>query len=924
MSAIFEGLTAPHPLRRHQREALEAVSAARAAGERRAWVVLPPGAGKTMVGLETIRREGVAAVVFCPNTAIQGQWVRGWESFGDHARADIDRDLESGTVTVLTYQALAVFESDESRSGDDGGGDDGDGTGELHRLHPNGRALVEQLRDAGPLTVVLDECHHLVETWGRLLAEVLALLPDATVLGLTATPPASLTADQAALVRELFGQVVHETSIPAVVREGHLAPFADLLWLTEPTVPEQDWLASQGERFAELTTALVDPEFGSLPFLTWIDQRFAGDLPLARVAAEEPGLVDAALRLAHVGLLRLPPEVVAGLASERHRRTPDAEDWAALIDDWYDHCLRDSDDERDVLVLDGLRRALPSVGWQLTRNGLRRGRSPVDRVLARSAAKSRALVEIVGSEHRALGDRMAMLVVCDHEAASATVPADLTGVVATTAGSARSALAHLLADPTTSVLSPLMVTGRTVAGAPDTLRDLAARVPEIDLVVSEPDDEGIAELTSAWTSRTWVRVVTEHFTSRRCQVLVGTRALLGEGWDAPTCTGLVDLSTTTTPGSIVQTRGRTLRLDPEDPTKVAINWTVCAVSDAHPRGDNDWRRTVRKHQGYFGVDAGGEVVDGVAHLHPDLSPFTPPPTGSFGRLNAAMVVRSEQRDGIREAWAVGEPYVDEVRHVVWVRPARSQPSVRAVVPEVPKTVVAPLLPPVLLQEQGLVGRTSVWRGTAGLVLSVGVALVVAGLAVGSWLVWAGAAALVAASLRLAARRRALVLDEVVRDPDLLRLAWALADGLHAAGLTSAGAERVRWHPDADGRVRVELAAEGPRAEQEGMLFAEALVEVLGPVATPRYVVPRHVVTAGGRRTWAPLATVRPTGAVWHAVPTVAGVRAGTAQAYAGAWSAWVGGGPAVYTGGPEGAGLLAAARGVEPLDPGAVLRLGWA
>ena len=100
---------------------------------------------------------------------------------------------------------------------------------------------------------------------------------------------------------------------------------------------------------------------------------------------------------------------------------------------------------------------LPSVGYQLTKRGIRRGRSPVDRVLARSEAKTYALTEIVQAEHRNLGDRLRMLVLCDHERATATLPADLAGVVDQQAGSATLALEHLLeAVPD---LHPLLVTG---------------------------------------------------------------------------------------------------------------------------------------------------------------------------------------------------------------------------------------------------------------------------------------------------------------------------------------------------------------------------------------------------------------------------------------------------------------------------------
>ena len=267
-----------------------------------------------------------------------------------------------------------------------------------------------------------------------------------------------------------------------------------------------------------------------------------------------------------------------------------------------------------------------------------------------------------------------MLVICDHEAAAATVGIDLKGVLTERAGSARLALAELLADPTTAALSPVMVTGKTVAAAPDVLERLRRR-SDVDLVVGEPDGDGIAELvgpSGAWTSREWVRAVTDFFTTGDTKVLIGTRALLGEGWDAPTASGLIDLSMASTAGTVVQTRGRTLRLDPRDEAKVAVNWTVCCVAEGHPKGDNDWQRTVTKHRGYFGVDQSGDVVDGVAHIHPAFSPYEPPPADTFDTRNAEMLVRAEHRPEIAASWQVGLPYEDEVRLSVWVQSARDR------------------------------------------------------------------------------------------------------------------------------------------------------------------------------------------------------------------------------------------------------------
>ncbi len=778
---------------------------------------------------------------------------------------------------------------------------------------------------------MLDECHHLLEVWGRLLAELLDVLPDAVVLGLTATPPETLTPPQQVLVDELFGPIVYSTSIPAVVREGHLAPFADLVWLTTPDPAEAAWLDAGAERFAELTTDLLDPTFGSTPFLTWLDQRFTA-LPWRDLVVAERELCDAALRMQHAGLLRLPADARGG---EQHERPPDADDWVRLVDDWYRFSIAPGAVDpggggepraRDERAAAALRRALPSVGYRLTKNGIRRHRTSVDRVLARSASKSHALVQIVAAEHRALGDRLAMLVVCDHEQAAATLSADLDGVLVEAAGSARLALATLLADPGTRPLGPILVTGRTVAGAPEALEALLLRVAATDPALAEridvgpPDGDGIAELAGAWTSRQWVRAVTEHFGAGDCRVLVGTRALLGEGWDAPRASGLVDLSTATTSTAVVQTRGRTLRLDPADPAKVAVNWTVCCVSDAHPRGDNDWQRVVRKHEGYFGVDAAGEVVDGVAHLHPSFSPFRPPPTDSFDAVNAAMLVRAERRDDVREAWRVGEPYDDVVRQAVWLRPVGGR-RVAEAAEDV--AVPRPQPPAVRLTAGGLrsTGRIPVWDrlalwGSGGLAAGgLGVLPLVPPVGIVALAVAVGAALL---STGRAARRRRALLATLDDPPDLLRVAGAVADGLAAAGLTSVGSGAVTWLPTPDGRLRIVLQAP-TRAESE--VFATALADAVGPVAEPRYLVPRHV--PGSRSAWRPLAGVRPASAVWHAVPTLLGANADRARAFAGAWERWVGGSPAVYTGNPEGAGLLAASRDSSPLASDAVLRLDW-
>src|SRR5215207_2723882 len=933
LQAAFGRTSAPYPLRTHQHRALDQIDRLMInGGRRRAWVVLPPGAGKTLVGLEAIRRLGRPAVVFGPNTAIQAQWVRQWEAFSPATvHVGVDRSLDS-PITALTYQSLATFDADEEVD------EEGHGSVEpssdcgalLDRLHPNGRALFDELRTMERLTVVLDECHHLLEVWGRLVADLLASVPHAYVLGLTATPARSLTKDQAELVDDLFGHPIYATSIPSVVREGHIAPFAELAWLTTPTPTESRWLSAQAERFQELTTDLVDPAFGSVPFLTWLDERFVARSPAVswhRVQRAEPELTDAALRLHHIGLLRLPDGV---RLREEHRQQPTADDWVVLIDDWLRGRLFRSMDPRDQYVLAELRRTLPSVGFSLTKRGIRPGRSPVDRVLARSAAKMQAGVEIVAAEHGNLDDRLRMLILCDHERATATLPATLRGVLAAEAGSARLMLESLVGDARTRDLGPMLVTGKTVAGHADVAEVFAAYVtdrdPSVRVAISPPNADGVVEITGRWTPRTWLPAVTSFFESGGCRVLVGTRGLLGEGWDARGVSGLVDLTTATTPTSVVQTRGRALRLDPSWPEKVAVTWTVVCATEDHPKGHTDWDRFVRKHEGYFGIDETGEIVDGVAHVDPAFSPFAAPEAAEFDAVNAGMLVRAESRGLIRQLWRVGTPYIDRLVHTLRVRPHRRRaPSPSA---ELEPRPVAP--PPFVVGPYGVV-RSDGQRVRPGriipvaLVVGLGLLLLISGVPTG-WAIATAATALLGWWLATAWAAGAEAVDAAT-EIDPVRIAFAVADGMHGAGLTPVGSAAVNVRVDEEGEYRIALTGVDSQLSGE---FAAALDEALSAMGSPRYVVPRYVMNlpVGVRSrlragTQLLVGRLRPQAVIWHAVPTVLGVNARRARAYAGAWRRWISAGEPLYTGSPEGEGVLATHRGADPMDATTALRVSW-
>ena len=390
-------------------------------------------------------------------------------------------------------------------------------------------------------------------------------------------------------------------------------------------------------------------------------------------------------------------------------------------------------------------------------------------------------------------------------------------------GGARLVLETLLADPQAAAFDPVLLTGRHVAcgpeGAERLLKWLREAEPGLELAVAPWGD--LAEITgpAGWEPRRYVPLVTRFHAEGGSRCLIGTRALLGEGWDAPAVNVVIDLTAATTPTSVVQARGRALRLDAGWPGKVADNWGVVCVTGDHPKGAADFDRFARKHDRYFALAQTGDIVSGVAHVDPRLSPYAPPPDEQFDALNATMLRRAGERDGARERWAIGTPFADEPVATVTVATRR------------------PLGLPAKAAGS-LIRRRRRGRTAAAVLAAAALAAILATAAVASAPAAVVVVALVLAVVVLAGLvsvgRTASRLAAAPGSGSLDDLAAATADALHAAGLTSRGGDAVRVEAQADGGYRARLQ-EVPAAESA--LFAEALDEVLAPLSQPRYVIP---------------------------------------------------------------------------------------
>lgn len=92
-------------------------------------IVAPPGSGKTILGLELIRRAGAAALVFSPTVAIAGQWIdRFTTHFTGGAHTTSQQLRQPADLTSVTYQALfaAIDEREPEEQSPQGEESDGD------------------------------------------------------------------------------------------------------------------------------------------------------------------------------------------------------------------------------------------------------------------------------------------------------------------------------------------------------------------------------------------------------------------------------------------------------------------------------------------------------------------------------------------------------------------------------------------------------------------------------------------------------------------------------------------------------------------------------------------------------------------------------------------------------------------------------
>lgn len=541
-------------------------------------LVAAPGSGKTTLGIEFIRRFGNPSLILVPTVTIRQQWVdRIKEAFlNDASQADqlISQDLKQPKIiTVATYQAL---HSAMNQLEGDALSEDTDDTADQEHYNFHGFDLKKTFKALPLGTLCLDECHHLRNEWWKSLESFRKSFPNLNMVSLTATPP--YEGEPALWERyiSMCGVIDEEITVPELVKEGTLCPHQDYVYFAFPTKEEQKHLDQfEKQKHDCLNRLSADENFSST---------IQSSLALTGQITDDDLLTNPKYLSAILIFLRskgLPfPQYFQELLGTKTLPAFSLEWFETLLNgiifqvpNWFNFTEEAFEQIKSDLKANGL---IERNQVKLIRN------KKQDVLLNQSLGKLKATRDIFKAEYQALGNDLRQLVLTDFirkdfQSHLGDDKAEFTqlGVLSYFESIRREMLEQSWSVPM-AVLTGSLVIIPTAAKEP-----LEKLIPSSRLsyeVVGYLRQDQYLKVSVSGSHHDLVTALTQLFQEGDIQVIIGTKSLLGEGWDAPCVNSLILASFV---GSFMlsnQMRGRAIRIWPDNPEKTSNIWHLISIN----------------------------------------------------------------------------------------------------------------------------------------------------------------------------------------------------------------------------------------------------------------------------------------------------------------------------------------------------------
>ncbi len=618
-------------------------------------IVAAPGSGKTTLGIELIRRMNGNVLILAPSITIREQWVaRIKEAFlcdGCKGEDYLSQDLKNPkAITVATYQALhsamTRFQGTEKD-----GEEDAATTVEVDYA---GFDLVGTMQKADIKILCLDECHHLRSEWWKALEEFKSKFNNIKTISLTATPPYDSTPAMWTRYMNMCGEIDEEITIPELVKEGSLCPHQDYVYFNYPTKAEEQ----EVHKFTERSQAMMQTLMRDDQLLSYIRMhRGLSGQSNDDLLLDDPAYLSSIL--IYLQSRNVPfPSRLQRLLGAKHLPNMSAEWMECLLQGFlYD----DADSYMcDKTYREMLTDQLKAQGLIEKRKVVMTKSAAIEKLLTNSLGKCNSIRDIVFHEYQTTGDALRLLVLTDYirkeyEKSLGNEESDVNALgVLPFFEMLRRENAKKGGHVRFGVLCGTIVI--IPAEAREALEREVADCGKVTFSkVGNLEESDYLKVTAVGDAHFLTGAVTNIFAQGAMQVLIGTKSLLGEGWDSPCINSLVLASFV---GSFMlsnQMRGRAIRVWREEPDKTSNIWHLVCLKPWNEVQKNpedgiseDYTLLERRMEHFLGLHYTEDTIEnGMDRLQIVKPPFNKMNVDS---INKKMLAMSGQRASLKERW----------------------------------------------------------------------------------------------------------------------------------------------------------------------------------------------------------------------------------------------------------------------------------
>lgn len=545
-------------------------------------IIAAPGAGKTTLGIEVISKINKPTLILCPTNTIKNQWKdRICSSFLEESNYNmVSTDIHNpGFLTVITYQALlAAFcgtTAEPNKDTDENSEEDDDFSSDVitdsKRFNKTkSEAVIELLKNAKISLLCFDEAHHLRKEWWKALTYLVEELKPEQTLALTATPPYDASLNEWQRYEELCGSIDEVISIPELVKNNDLCPHQDFIHYSCLRDNEMNLIKKYNADIKiYLDKILNDKEL--FLYLTKMSFLNPNDSDVEKIFDNPDFYISIASLISACGMKI--PKPFLKLFGVKQFELPKFNLNQAKI--FLNGFLI-----TNVAEFKGLESKIETYladakkfGFIQNKKFVLNDSSKMQKQIANSLGKLDSIVQIVELENFNLGSSLRMVILADYIKANDTDNSHL-GVVPIWR-----VLKNKFPKISIGVLcGSLIILPKAELDNLYKLLNKNSVSKDCITVSSYIEDENFIKITPKESAKHCiVSIITEMFSNGHVTILVGTQALLGEGWDAPCINSLILSSTVSSYMLSNQMRGRAIRIDKNNPDKISNIWHLASI-----------------------------------------------------------------------------------------------------------------------------------------------------------------------------------------------------------------------------------------------------------------------------------------------------------------------------------------------------------